>query len=75
MLKEFIERGIHVNSVLLDFVSTAMMEGTAEYSNKMEKQFMGIIDPIQVAYLVEYLPSDKAKYITGAVLPISGEIC
>lgn len=76
MAKEFIKRKIRVNAVLPAFVNTAMAVQAQDYiesmEEKMKNQFMGIIDPIQVAYLIEYLLSDKAKYITEALLPISG---
>ena len=33
-------------------------------------QPLGLIEPKYLSYLVEYLLSDKAKYITGATIPV-----
>lgn len=35
---------------------------------------MSVIEPIQTAYLAEFLLSDKAKHITGAAIPVSSGV-
>ncbi|MBQ8982347.1 MAG: SDR family oxidoreductase [Lachnospiraceae bacterium] len=67
MAKEFVRREIRVNSIMPAYVNTPMLqEMKIEHENAM-----GMIEPEYVAYLIEYLLSDKAKYITGAHIPMS----
>lgn len=76
MGKEFLKRKQRVNAIMPSFVDTPMAEnvdvqlGTLE--RKLEMQPLGMISPLQIAYLVEFLLSDKAQYITGACIPVSG---
>lgn len=73
MAKEVIKRGIRVNAIAPACVDTEMVDN-APFIKKEELhmiQPLGIIDPIYISYLVEFLLSDKAKYITGAVVPVS----
>lgn len=72
MSKEFVKRKIRVNAVAPSYVNTEMVED-APFANadRIEKsQPFGIIEPIYISYLIEYLLSEKAKYITGAVMPV-----
>lgn len=79
MAKEFIQRKIRINALLPAFVDTGM---AAEFSNKVvnldervEKIMpFDIIPPLQIAYYVELLLSERSRYITGALLPISGGV-
>ena len=70
--KEFIKRAIRVNAVMPGYVDTRMTSGLEELIDVKEKQPMGIIPPRNIAYIIEFLLSDKASYITGAMIPISG---
>lgn len=73
MAKEVIKRGIRVNAIAPACVDTEMIDN-APFIKKEElhmTQPLGIIDPIHISYLVEFLLSDKAKYITGAVVHVS----
>lgn len=73
MAKEVIKRGIRVNAIAPACVDTEMVDN-APFIKKEELhaiQPLGIIEPIYISYLVEFLLSDKAKYITGAVVPVS----
>ena len=72
MAKEFIKRKIRVNAILPAYVDTPMTEGVEELIEIGSLQPYGIIDAIYIAYLVEFLLSDKGKYITGAHIPVSG---
>lgn len=72
--KEALKRRIRVNAIRPGFVDTAMA-GEAPFATKESldmTQPLGLIEPRYIAYLIEYLLSNKAKYITGGVFPIVG---
>lgn len=77
MSKEFVRRKIRVNAILPAFVDTSRIRGAIEddifglQDNIEKKQALGIIEPKSIAYLVEFLISEKAKYITGALVPVT----
>ena len=73
MSKEFLKRKIRVNAVLPNFVNTEMMQKSMEYIGGIDEnvQPLGIIEPEYIAYLVEFLLSEKAKYITGSLIPVT----
>ena len=76
MSKEFAKRKVRVNAVLPAYVNTEMTVGSDQVDSKIamlqEKQPLGIIEPEYIAYMVEFLLSEKAQYMTGALIPISG---
>ena len=74
MSKEFAARGIRVNSIQPHFVDTDMARNTQDYLHKIEAMPFGVIKPMYVAYLVEYLLSEKAKYISGSNLKMSAAV-
>ena len=71
MSKEFLKRAIRVNAILPANVDTPMCKKLKEALDIESIQPMGYIDPLHVVYMIEFLLSDKAKYITGALIPIS----
>lgn len=75
MGKEFLKRRQRVNAVLPTFVDTPMAarmdESLGDLDSKVAGQPLGLIEPEQIAYLVEFLISDKSSYITGACIPVS----
>lgn len=75
MAKEFVKRKIRVNSIMPAFVDTQMAKdmdtALGDLETKLQKQPLGIIEPIDIAYLVEFLLSEKAGKITGAEIPVS----
>lgn len=73
MAREFMKRKQRVNAILPAFVNTAMMQDAIEKIGELNvSQPLGIIEPIDIAYMVEYLLSDKARFITGAEFTING---
>jgi len=73
--KELAPRNITVNAVAPGFVETDMTAGMPE---KAKEAMLGMIPlgragtPEEIAGLTEFLASDKAAYITGQVIHISG---
>lgn len=67
---ECLKRKIRANVVLPAMVDTPMTVGGDHYV--MTNQPYGFIEKEQIAYLIEFLLSDKAKYITGTAIPVSG---
>lgn len=71
MAKEFVRRKIRVNSIQASYVDTPMALTVDNLEAKIAGQPLGIIEPIQIAYLMEFLLSDKAKYISGSNIKVS----
>lgn len=69
--KEFIRRSIRVNGLMPAYVDTRMNIGLEDLIDVNEKQPMGLIPPKNIAEIIDFLLSEKAKYITGALIPIS----
>ena len=71
MSKEYARRRIRVNAILPGMVRTPMTMHTTDEAVR-ESQPYGFIDSEQVAYMIEFLLSDKSLYVTGSEIPISG---
>lgn len=76
MAKEYVKRGIRANVIAPAFVDTAMAHELDDWEKSLDerlkdKQPLGLIEPVHIAYLVEFLLSDKAKYITAARIPVT----
>lgn len=73
MSKEVVKRGIRVNAIAPACVDTEMVADAPFISEEIvsSAQPLGIIEPVYIAYLVDFLLSDKAKYMTGAVIPVT----
>lgn len=69
MSKEFSNRSIRVNAILPRLVNTPMIANLGYLDQDSVKE---ALDPIQIAYLVEFLLSDKSKHITNAHIPVGG---
>jgi NAD(P)-dependent dehydrogenase (short-subunit alcohol dehydrogenase family) len=80
LAKELSTDGIRVNSVICGTVKTEMLDAhsgiyTQEYLNKMEAGYpLGLGNAEDIANAVEFLLSDKSKWITGSELLIDGGI-
>lgn len=76
MAKEFVHRKIRVNAILPRYVNTPLIQGELEDTFGLKEQIdksqkLGLIEPQSLAYLTEFLVSDKGKYITGALIPVT----
>ncbi len=74
--REYISRGVRVNTISPALTDTPLISdrknsGGAFADNGIHLQKLGYIEPIQIAYLAEFLLSDKSKYITGADIEVS----
>jgi 3-oxoacyl-[acyl-carrier protein] reductase len=75
---EVATRGITVNVVAPGLIETDMMEGIPETEkNKLLDTIpMKVLGkPQDIAYMVAFLASDAAGYITGEVLSVAGGVC
>ena len=76
MAQEFLKRKIRVNAIMPSYVDTPMVQEKSAFgmNNGIDNMPLGVIDPMQIAYLVEFLLSDKALHITGAKIPVSSGV-
>lgn len=76
MSKEFLKRKIRVNAIMPSYVNTPMVAGGERFgmNNGIDAMPLGVIEPIQIAYLAEFLLSEKSKHITGAAIPVSSGV-
>ena len=68
-------KNITINCVSPGFIETSMTSVLSEEQKKtiIEKIPIGDIgSPMDVAYCVQFLASDKSKYITGQTLHVNG---
>ncbi len=73
MAKEVVKRRIRVNAVAPACVDTEMVNNAPFLNDEAvcAAQPLGLIEPAYISYLVGFLLSDEAKYITGSVIPVS----
>lgn len=73
--KELLGRKIRVNAILPGTTETEMPQSArqfvGDFDEKIRKsQPLGFIDPVYIAYLIEFLLSDETKYVTGTCIPV-----
>lgn len=71
MSKEFAKRKIRANTIQPTYVDTEMARNTPDYEAKFASQPLGVIQPVEIAYLVEFLLSEKAAHISGSNIKMS----
>jgi NAD(P)-dependent dehydrogenase (short-subunit alcohol dehydrogenase family) len=69
MADEFKDRGLTVNAVLPSIIDTP-----ANRTDMPSAEFGRWVKPEDVADLIVFLLSDRARAITGASIPISGRV-
>lgn len=70
--KEFVRRKIRVNAILPHIVNTEMTQRGLDRLGQIDEIMpLGIIEPQYIGYLVDFLLSDKSKFITGNLIPIT----
>ena len=69
--KEYLKRNIRVNAILPANVDTPMCANLKKLGGIETIQPLGFIEPIYISYMIEFLLSEKASYITGSLFPIS----
>lgn len=75
LAREYAARNIRVNAIAPGFIESDMTDALSEDVKKsiMDKVPLNKLgQPEDVANLVEFLASDKARYITGQVLAVDG---
>lgn len=78
---ELSSREIRVNAIAPSYTETPMLDMTRNDIPDLDAmisnvQPFGIIDPNNLAEIVEFLTSEKARYITGAIIPVgAGNTC
>ena len=80
LAKELAEKGICINAVAPAVTNTEIyrqyVAGSGEISNNeralLERQYLGLIEPIDVAEAIAYLLSPAARMVTGITLPVDG---
>lgn len=78
MASEWARAGIRVNAVAPGYVRTAMVDelarkGAVDARAIAQRTPLGrMADPAEIAEAIVFLGSDRASYITGAVLPVDG---
>jgi NAD(P)-dependent dehydrogenase (short-subunit alcohol dehydrogenase family) len=69
LAEELKDRGVTVNAVLPSIIDTA-----ANRADMPKADFSRWVKPEQIADLIAFLLSDRARAITGALIPISGRV-
>lgn len=79
MAKELAPKNIRVNTVAPGVTDTPMNKATEDYGTGskehdaiLDRQYLGICAPSDIADSVAFLMSDMAKKITGTCLPVDG---
>jgi NAD(P)-dependent dehydrogenase (short-subunit alcohol dehydrogenase family) len=72
---EYGKRGIRVNAICPGFILTEIMgaRGAEHFPEMLEKAALGRAgQPNEVAEVAAFLCSDRASYVSGAIIPVDG---
>lgn len=75
LAQELMAKNITVNSISPGYVNTRLMQGIRpDILNAIIEQIPAkrLADPAEIAWVVEFLTSEKSRYVTGANLSING---
>ncbi len=80
LAKELNSKGICINSVAPSMVNTGMYQSLLDTQGDnsdanielLNKQFLGLAEPSDVAYALAFLLSEEARFITGITLTVDG---
>lgn len=79
LAKELAQKGFRINTVAPGVTDTPMARaaedygsGSANYNAIIDRQYLGICQPEDIADTVVYLMSDLSKKITGSCIPVDG---
>jgi NAD(P)-dependent dehydrogenase (short-subunit alcohol dehydrogenase family) len=77
LAKELAPKKIRLNTVVPAQVNTPaykkLLEMTGNAEDKvLERQYLGLAEPIDVAGAVAFLLSDSSRFITGSAIPVDG---
>jgi NAD(P)-dependent dehydrogenase (short-subunit alcohol dehydrogenase family) len=72
---EYGDRGIRVNAICPGFILSEIMgaSGREKFPEMVEKAALGRAgEPIEVAEVAAFLVSDRASFVSGAIIPVDG---
>lgn len=80
LANELVDKGICINAVEAGMTRTEMLddflknngEDSDAYRKIVERQYLGLGNPDDIANVISFLLSPAARFITGAVIPVDG---
>ena len=80
MASELADKKIYINSVVAGMTKTNMLkdflahngEDSVAYRKVIERQYLGLADPRDIANVICFLLSPSSRFITGASIPVDG---
>lgn len=78
--KEVADKGICINTVAPSMTATVLYdrfiekygENSESNRNLLERQYLGVANPIDIANAIAFLISPAARFITGITIPVDG---